>query len=84
MTDFDEQMNIAKRVMIEDKELLNKIANDIRSRLERLIKPEFVDAWLNSPNASFNGKKPIELIINGDTNSLYRMLYVLESGEPLL
>jgi hypothetical protein len=60
------------------------IENDIRSRLERLIEPEFIDSWLNSPNTGFKGKKPIELIIDGDTNSIYRMLYVLESGEPLL
>jgi len=60
------------------------IENDIRSRLERLIEPQFIDSWLNSPNAGFNGKKPIELIIDGDTNQLYRMLYVLETGEPLL
>lgn len=60
------------------------IENDIRSRLERLIEPEFIDSWLNSPNSAFGNKKPIDLIINGDTNSIYRMLYVLETGEPLL
>lgn len=61
------------------------IENDIRSRLERLIaKPESIEVWLNSPNKTFNNKKPIELIREKDTNQLYRMLYVLESGEPLL
>lgn len=60
------------------------VEKDIRSRLERLLDPELIDSWLNSPNTGFNGKKPIDLIINGDTNQLYRMLYVLETGEPLL
>jgi hypothetical protein len=61
------------------------IENDIRSRLERLIvEPESIEVWLNSPNAAFQNKKPIDLIREKDTNQLYRMLYVLESGEPLL
>jgi hypothetical protein len=63
----------------------NNIENDIRSRLERLIlEPESIEVWLNSPNKAFNNKKPIDLIREKDTNQLYRMLYVLESGEPLL
>jgi uncharacterized protein (DUF2384 family) len=61
------------------------IEKDIRSRLERLItQPESIEVWLNSPNKAFNNKKPIDLIREKDTNQLYRMLYVLESGEPLL
>lgn len=63
----------------------NNIENDIRSRLEKLIvEPESIEVWLNSPNKAFNNKKPIDLIREKDTNQLYRMLYVLESGEPLL
>lgn len=63
----------------------NNIENDIRSRLEKLIvEPESIEVWLNSPNKAFNNKKPIDLIHEKDTNQLYRMLYVLESGEPLL
>jgi len=63
-----------------------EIENDIRSRLEKLIEftPENIELWLNSPNAAFQNKKPIDLISEKDTNQLYRMLYVLESGEPLL
>ena len=57
----------------------------IKTRLEKLIsEPQLIDSWLNSPNSAFGNKKPIDLIINGDTNELYRMLYVLETGEPLL
>lgn len=30
--------------------IANKLAyNDIRTRLGRLIKPEFIDSWLNTP-----------------------------------
>lgn len=59
------------------------IEKDIRTRLERLIKTEFVDSWLNSPNPAFDNKKPIDLIHENDTDKLYKMLYILESGEPL-
>ena len=57
--------------------------NDIRIRLERLIKPEFIDSWLNTPNLAFGYKRPIDLIETNDTDKLDRMLYILESGEPL-
>ena len=57
--------------------------NDIRTRLERLIKPEFIDSWLNTPNLAFGYKRPIDLIETNDTDKLDRMLYILESGEPL-
>lgn len=59
------------------------IEKDIRIRLESIVKPEFVDTWLNASNPAFNGKKPIELIHENNTDPIYRMLYVLESGEPL-
>lgn len=64
--------------------IANKLAyNDIRTRLERLIKPEFIDSWLNTPNRVLNNERPIDLIHKGDIQRLDRMIYVLESGEPL-
>lgn len=59
------------------------IENDIRVRLERLIQSEFIDSWLNAPNQTFDNKRPIDLIHKGDTQCLERMIYILESGEPL-
>ena len=64
--------------------IANKLAyNDIRTRLERLIKSEFIDSWLNTPNQALNNQRPIDLIHKGDIERLDRMIYVLESGEPL-
>lgn len=57
--------------------------NDIRTRLERLIKPEFIDSWLNTPNKALDNERPIDLIAKGDTQRLDSIIYVLESGEPL-
>lgn len=62
---------------------LKDIEDDIRTRLKRLIKPEFIDSWLNTPNKALDNERPIDLIHKGDTVRLDRMIYVLESGEPL-
>lgn len=59
------------------------IENDIRVRLERLIQPEFIDSWLNTTNKAFNNKRPIDLILEQNLDPLYKMIYILESGEPL-
>lgn len=59
------------------------LENDIRTRLGRLIKPEFIDSWLNTPNKALDNEKPIDLIAKGDTQRLDSIIYVLESGEPL-
>lgn len=61
----------------------SNIENDIRVRLERLIKPEFIDSWLNTTNKAFNNKRPIDLILEQNLDPLYKMIYILESGEPL-
>lgn len=61
----------------------NDIENDIRVRLERLIKPEFIDSWLNTTNKAFDNKRPIDLILEQNLDPLHRMIYILESGEPL-
>lgn len=62
---------------------LKDIENNIRTRLGRLVKPEFIDSWLNTPNKALDNERPIDLIHKGDTVRLDRMIYVLESGEPL-
>jgi len=62
---------------------LKDIENNIRTRLGRLIKPEFIDSWFYTPNKALDNERPIDLIHKGDTVRLDRMIYVLESGEPL-
>lgn len=55
---------------------------DIRFRLAQLVKEEFIEVWLNTPNSKFNNQKPIDMIHNRDLKPLYEMLYRLESGTP--
>lgn len=83
----DKQLNVGEELITRLKNLNDNIDSilekDIRTRLERLIKSEFIDSWLNTPNNAFEDKKPIELIRTKEIDKLYKMLYILESGEPL-
>jgi uncharacterized protein (DUF2384 family) len=54
----------------------------IRTRLCGLVEEKAVDIWLETPNAKFNNKKPIELINEGNLKPLEEMIYRLESGVP--
>lgn len=56
--------------------------SNIRERLAQLVKTEFIDVWLNTPNPKFNNQKPIDMIHKKDLKPLYEMLYILESGIP--
>lgn len=38
----------------------------IRTRLCEMVEEKAVDIWLETPNAKFNNKKPIDLIKDGD------------------
>lgn len=83
----DKQLNVGEELISRLKNLNDNIDSilekDIRTRLERLIKSEFIDSWLNTPNTSFDNRKPIDLINENDIDKLHKMLYILESGEPL-
>lgn len=54
----------------------------IRTKLCELVEEKAVDTWLETPNAKFNNKKPIELIKEGDLKPLEEMICRLESGIP--
>lgn len=54
----------------------------IRTRLCEMVEEKAVDIWLETPNAKFNNKKPIDLIKDGDLKPLEEMIYRLESGTP--
>ena len=43
---------------------------------------EFIDSWLQQPNAAFNNRKPIDLINEDNYDPLYAMIYRIGSGEP--
>lgn len=68
---------------------LRNIANkseelSLRIKLEDLFDETKVDTWLHKPNKAFDNKRPIDLIHEGNTGPIYKMIYIWESGEPLL
>ena len=54
----------------------------LREALAGLVDPAEIGPWLNRPNDQFEGFRPIELIERGQTDRLWRMIYVMESGSP--
>jgi len=50
--------------------------------LAKLVKPEAIGAWLETPNPAFAGSTPAQVIERGETDRLWRMIYELESGQP--
>lgn len=54
----------------------------LQAALARVMKPEFVGAWLQAPNPAFAGLKPIEVVERGEMDRLWRMIFRVESGHP--
>ena len=51
-----------------------------RERLAAVVKPEAIPQWLETPNPTFDGLKPLEVIERGEIDRLWNMIYYLESG----
>jgi hypothetical protein len=51
--------------------------------LEGLMDRETCEAWLKTPNPSFSGSSPLQVIERGETDRLWRMIYQIETGEPV-
>jgi hypothetical protein len=54
----------------------------LTNALERLVEPESIGPWLQSPNQSFEGSTPAQLVERGESDRLWRMIHLLESGQP--
>jgi len=50
--------------------------------LSEVIRPDSLGKWLQSPNAAFDGLKPLEVIERGEIDRLWEMIYFLRSGVP--
>ena len=64
----------SRQRMVELKRLQQALANVVQS--------DYVGDWLQAPNAAFDGLKPLEVIERGETDRIWRMIYLLESGVP--
>jgi hypothetical protein len=54
----------------------------LTAALEQLVKAEFVGPWFQTPNPSFEGSTPAQLVERGESDRLWRMIHLLESGQP--
>lgn len=54
----------------------------LQKALAGVMRPQFIGAWLESPNEAFGGLKPVEVIERGELDRIWRMIYQLESGVP--
>jgi uncharacterized protein (DUF2384 family) len=61
------------------RERLEKIAY-IDRRLRRVLRPEAIERWLNAHNDSLAGKRPIDLLANGQYDKLLAAISQLEEG----
>ncbi|APW61606.1 helix-turn-helix domain-containing protein [Paludisphaera borealis] len=51
-----------------------------RERLAEVVAAEAIPVWLDTPNAAFDGLKPLEVIERGEIDRLWNMIFYLESG----
>ena len=54
----------------------------LQQALGRVMRAEFVGQWLQAPNTAFAGLKPIEVLERGEIDRIWRMIYILEAGQP--
>ena len=54
----------------------------LQQALARVMRTEFVGQWLQAPNTAFEGLKPIEVVERGEIDRIWRMIYMLEAGQP--
>jgi len=57
-----------------------KTIDDLKERLKRIVKEEFIDSWLDTPNPAFDNKKPRDMIIENNIQPINKMIYEIESG----
>lgn len=50
--------------------------------LEELVETEAIGPWFQTPNPAFDGSTPAQLVERGESDRLWRMIHILESGQP--
>lgn len=50
--------------------------------LSEVVDPECLGLWFQTPNDSFDGLKPIEVIERGEIDRLWDMVFRLQTGMP--
>ena len=58
------------------------LVDDIKKDLTEIMRPEFIDAWIRTPNKAFEDRTPLDLIQSGEVLRIRRMIHELRSGQP--
>lgn len=51
--------------------------------LSEIMEPEYVGEWLKTPNDAFDGSTPLQVIERGETDRLWHMIFIVETGESI-
>lgn len=51
--------------------------------LGEIMEPEAVGEWLHTSNPAFAGSTPLQVIERGEADRIWRMIYLVETGEPV-
>jgi transcriptional regulator with XRE-family HTH domain len=54
----------------------------LRDALAEGIRPEFIPRWLETPCEGLGGLKPVEVLERGETDRLWRTVFLIGSGMP--
>lgn len=54
----------------------------LQKALARVMDPESIGEWLETPNRAFDDLKPVEVVERGEVDRIWRMVFLLESGVP--
>lgn len=57
-------------------------ADRLRSALGKLVKNQAIGPWMDQPNKAFGGRRPIQVIEDGQIDLLWAMIYQIQSGNP--
>ncbi len=58
-------------------------AEEILKRLALSMEKDFIAAWLSRPNDACGGRAPIDLLREGEYETVGDLAYVLGAGEPV-
>lgn len=51
--------------------------------LTEIMEPGYVGEWLKTANDAFDGSTPLQVIERGETDRIWRMIFIVETGESL-
>ena len=51
--------------------------------LSKIMEPGYVGEWLKTTNDAFDGSTPLQVIERGETDRIWRMIFIVETGESL-